>query len=118
MSTLRNLLTFAYGDLPQRGNIDNYVILPTGDGAAVIVIRPPTKRVIRRCSSSSSTDGEEEQEEDEENSPIDYSKVGSSMTTDPNCNININGEEDEEEYYNNDIIEEFHNDDEGECNHM
>jgi len=43
MGSVRNLLTFAYGEIPVRGNIDNYVILPTGDGAAVIVIRPPRR---------------------------------------------------------------------------
>ena len=42
MTTLRNLLIFIYnGIIPERGNIDNYVILPTGDGAAVIVIKCP-----------------------------------------------------------------------------
>lgn len=43
MGSVRNLLTFAYGEIPVRGNIENYVILPTGDGAAVIVIRPPRR---------------------------------------------------------------------------
>ena len=43
MTTLRNLLIFIYnGIIPERGNIDNYVILPTGDGAAVIVIKCPS----------------------------------------------------------------------------
>ena len=46
MTTLRNLLTFAYDELPSRTNIDNFVILPTGDGAAVIVIQPP-KRTLQ-----------------------------------------------------------------------
>ena len=43
MTTLRNLLAFAYDELPSRSKIDNFVILPTGDGAAVIVIQPPKK---------------------------------------------------------------------------
>ena len=41
MSTLRNLLTFAYKRLPDRCNVEDYVILPTGDGAAVCVMKPP-----------------------------------------------------------------------------
>jgi len=52
MNTLRNLLTFAYDELPVRGNIDNYVILPTGDGAAVIVIRPPRRTNTEKNDSS------------------------------------------------------------------
>mmetsp|Transcript_32911 Transcript_32911/g.78602 ORF Transcript_32911/g.78602 Transcript_32911/m.78602 type:complete len:674 (-) Transcript_32911:140-2161(-) len=43
MTTLRNLLAFLYDELPSRSKIDNFVILPTGDGAAVIVIQPPKK---------------------------------------------------------------------------
>eukprot|EP00581_Thalassiosira_minuscula_P015173 CAMPEP_0183715686 /NCGR_PEP_ID=MMETSP0737-20130205/9818_1 /TAXON_ID=385413 /ORGANISM="Thalassiosira miniscula, Strain CCMP1093" /LENGTH=945 /DNA_ID=CAMNT_0025944809 /DNA_START=10 /DNA_END=2844 /DNA_ORIENTATION=+ len=57
MSTLRNLLTFAYGEMPVRGNIKDYVILPTGDGAAVIVIRPP-RRVLGRTAGESADDND------------------------------------------------------------
>lgn len=46
MNTLSNLLTFCYGALPSRANVNDYVILPTGDGAAVVVIRPPSRRVL------------------------------------------------------------------------
>jgi len=46
MNTLRNLLTFCYGTLPSRTKVEDYVILPTGDGAAVVVIRPPSRRVL------------------------------------------------------------------------
>ena len=46
MNTLSNLLTFCYGTLPSRANVNDYVILPTGDGAAVVVIRPPARRVL------------------------------------------------------------------------
>jgi len=46
MNTLSNLLTFCYGALPSRMNVSDYVILPTGDGAAVVVIRPPSRRVL------------------------------------------------------------------------
>lgn len=48
MTTLRDLLTFAYRSVPDRSQIDDYVILPTGDGAAVCVMRPP------RCTCDSS----------------------------------------------------------------
>ena len=46
MNTLSNLLTFCYGALPSRANVNDYVILPTGDGAAVVVIRPPSRREL------------------------------------------------------------------------
>jgi hypothetical protein len=46
MTTLSNLLTFCYGKLPSRMNVEDYVILPTGDGAAVVVFRPPLRRVL------------------------------------------------------------------------
>lgn len=49
MTTLRNLLTFAYSELPSRSKVDDYVILPTGDGAAVCVMQPP-KRTSASCS--------------------------------------------------------------------
>jgi hypothetical protein len=41
MATLRDILTFAYGSIPNRSKVEDYVILPTGDGAAVCVMRPP-----------------------------------------------------------------------------
>ncbi|KAL7472486.1 hypothetical protein ACHAXS_013068 [Conticribra weissflogii] len=41
METLRNILTFAYSKLPDRESVKEYVILPTGDGAAVCVLKPP-----------------------------------------------------------------------------
>ena len=47
MNTLSNLLTFCYDSLPSRMNVKDYVILPTGDGAAVVVIRPPLRRVLQ-----------------------------------------------------------------------
>lgn len=46
MNTLSCLLTFCYGSLPLRMNVKDYVILPTGDGAAVVVIRPPLRRTL------------------------------------------------------------------------
>ncbi|KAL7544400.1 hypothetical protein ACHAWF_007788, partial [Thalassiosira exigua] len=55
LSTLRELLTFAYGRPPRRGDVDDYVILPTGDGAAVIVLRPP-RRVLGRRQEAGSLD--------------------------------------------------------------
>ena len=48
MTTLSNLLTFCYGKLPSRMNVEDYVILPTGDGAAVVVFRPPLRRMLDR----------------------------------------------------------------------
>lgn len=55
MTNLRDLLTFAYGSVPDRSKIDDYVILPTGDGAAVCVMRPP-----RRTCDSPSLQGTQE----------------------------------------------------------
>lgn len=46
MNTLRTLLTFCYGALPSRTIVSDYVILPTGDGAALVVIRPPARRIL------------------------------------------------------------------------
>ncbi|KAL3801221.1 hypothetical protein HJC23_012621 [Cyclotella cryptica] len=55
MTTLRNLLAFAYNELPSRSKVDDYVILPTGDGAAVCVMKPPriTSASCPRCQSLS-----------------------------------------------------------------
>ena len=99
MSTLRNLLSFAYGYIPSRENIDNYVILPTGDGAAVIVIKPP-KREIKATATS----------RDSKSYSYDNSDDGSHCRHNDNCGENgecatqrsSNGENSECSIRNND----------------
>lgn len=59
MSTLRELLTVAYGSVPDRSKVDDYVILPTGDGAAVCVMQPPQNTSCPSCDSHSLQDTEE-----------------------------------------------------------
>lgn len=53
MSTLRDVLTDVYGSAPSRTETDDYVILPTGDGAAICVMRPPHKHSSCTCSECS-----------------------------------------------------------------